>query len=190
MPQAKTLNAQELRRVLDYVATRKHAERNRTMLLMTHYAGLRVGEVSALRVGDVVGRDGRVRDEINLTADQTKGDRGRTVMIGEKLRKELTRYITACPCANPEYKLFYTQKRMRDGFSPNTLTNHFYHLYRGCQIDGASSHSGRRSFLTSLSEKGVGVRVLMQLAGHRHIGTTQRYLDCNPAQLKAAVDLV
>ena len=77
MSQAKTLTAQELRRVLDFVATRQHAARNRAMLLMTHYAGMRVGEVAALRVEDVLDKDGSVRNEIRLDADQTTGSRGR-----------------------------------------------------------------------------------------------------------------
>ena len=64
--QAKTLQAQELRRVLDYIATRPHALRNRTMLLATHLAGLRVGEVANLRYEDVVDAAGVVRDEIRL----------------------------------------------------------------------------------------------------------------------------
>ena len=46
--QAKTLNERELRRVLDHMATRKHAARNRAMLLVTYLAGLRVGETAAL----------------------------------------------------------------------------------------------------------------------------------------------
>ena len=41
MSQAKTLTQPELRRVLDFVATRKHAARNRAMLLITHLARLR-----------------------------------------------------------------------------------------------------------------------------------------------------
>jgi integrase/recombinase XerD len=31
--------------------------------------------------------------------------------------------------------------------------------------------------LTRLSENGVSVRVMMQLAGHAQISTTQRYID-------------
>ena len=60
--QAKTLQAQELRRVLDYIATRPHALRNRTMLLATHLAGLRVGEVANLRYEDVVDAAGAAAD--------------------------------------------------------------------------------------------------------------------------------
>lgn len=48
MGKAKTLSAQELRRVQDYIASRAHAARNRAMLLLTHLAGMRVGEVAAL----------------------------------------------------------------------------------------------------------------------------------------------
>ena len=61
--QAKTLTAQEIRRVLDYVATRKHAERNRAMLLTMYYAGLRVKECAALRYEDVLDTEGKVRAE-------------------------------------------------------------------------------------------------------------------------------
>ena len=39
---------------------------------------------------------------------------------------------------------------------------------------GATSHSGRGTFITALAHKGAGVRVLASLAGHRSIATTQR----------------
>lgn len=42
----------------------------------------------------------------------------------------------------------------------------------------------------STKERGVGVRVLMALAGHSSMATTQRYIDLRPAMLKAAVELV
>ena len=190
MSQAKTLTPQELRRVLDYVATRKHAARNRAMLLCQHFAGMRVGEVAALRINDVLDADGSVRAEIRLDADQTKGNFARVVFVNEKLRKELTKYLSLYAPVNHEQKLFYTQKRMREGFNANTLAQHFHHLYHAVGIEGASSHSGRRGYLSTLASKGVGVRVLMALAGHRNMATTQRYLDVNDNQLRAAVELV
>ena len=61
MAQAKTLSSAEIERVLAYVETRAHATRNRAMLLCTHMAGMRVGEVAALRICDVLGADGCVR---------------------------------------------------------------------------------------------------------------------------------
>lgn len=189
MSQAKTLTAQELRRVLDYIATRKHAARNRAMLLTTHLSGMRVGEVAALRVGDVLGADGKIRNEIRLDAEQTKGNYARVVFVGEKLQKELAKYLVLYTPFSRDQKLFYTQKRVKDGFNANTLTQHFHHMYRNAGIDGASSHSGRRSFITNLASKGVGVRVLMSLAGHQNISTTQAYIDVNDNQKRAAVEL-
>ncbi len=44
--------------------------------------------------------------------------------------------------------------------------------------------------ITSLANKGVGVRVLMSLAGHRNISTTQAYIDINDDMLRRAAELV
>ena len=54
MSQARVLTERELRKVLAYCSSQPHAERNRAMLLCTHLAGMRVGEVSALRICDVL----------------------------------------------------------------------------------------------------------------------------------------
>jgi integrase/recombinase XerD len=110
------------------------------------------------------------------------------VFLGERLRKELATYVATLIRPAPDKPLFYTQKRA--GFTANTLCQHFHKLYREVRIDGASSHSGRRSFITNLANKGVGVRVLMALAGHRNISTTQAYIDVNDEMQRAAVDLV
>ena len=58
--QAKTLTTEELRRVLDYTATRKHSTRNRALVLMSFYSGCRVGELSSLTYADVVDEEGKV----------------------------------------------------------------------------------------------------------------------------------
>ncbi len=102
MAQAKTLTAAELRRATDYIATRPHAARNRAMLLTTHLAGLRVGEVALLSWLDAVDTSGQVREEIRLNADQTKGRHPRTVYVSPKLRKELQAYVNSIPARAPE----------------------------------------------------------------------------------------
>jgi integrase/recombinase XerD len=188
--QAKTLTAQELRWALDYVATRRHAVRNRAMLMTMYLAGLRVGECAALRYEDVLNAEGEVRNEIRLDAEQTKGRYGRVVFVSEKLRKELRTYVRAVPYRAGTDKLFYTQKKEGEGFTANTLCQFFHHLFRSCGIEGASSHSPRRTFITNLAEKGVSVRVLQSLAGHRNISTTQAYIDVNDAMKRKAVELV
>lgn len=188
MSQAKVLNQTELRRVLDYVATRKHSLRNRAMLLLTHYAGMRVAEVASLRLNDVLNDSGTIREEVRLKPDQTKGKYARTVYLNLRMQKELAQYIKSINTTDLQKSLFYTQKR--ESFSPNTLAQYFFFLYRNVGIEGASSHSGRRSFLTHLANKGTAIHILKSLAGHRNISTTAAYLYSSPDQLKAAVELV
>ena len=77
----------------------------------------------------------------------------------------------------------------RKGFTANSLTQTIAKLYRGAGLDGATSHSGRRSFLTNLANKGTAIHLLRTLAGHRSISTTATYLYSSPTQLKAAVEL-
>ena len=48
MAQAKVISEQELKRALGMVTGRKHAARDRLALLLTHWAGMRVCEVSAV----------------------------------------------------------------------------------------------------------------------------------------------
>ena len=189
--QAKTLTQQELRRVLDYTATRKHSVRNRALLMTTHLSGMRVGEVASLRNSDVLDAEGNIRNEIRLSAEQTKGNEARVVFVSDKLRKELELYTRLIGNANinPALKFFYSQKSNSDGFTANTLTQFFHYLYKRAGIDGASSHSGRRTFITNLATKGVGVRVLMSLAGHKNISTTQAYIDVNDDMKRKAVEL-
>jgi len=63
-------------------------------------------------------------------------------------------------------------------------------MYQRAGIKGASSHSGRKTFLTSLATQGVSVFVLAALAGHRSIATTQRYITVNDDVKRRAVELV
>jgi integrase/recombinase XerD len=188
--QAKTLTQTELRRVLDYIATRKHAVRNRAVLMTTFLSGMRVGEVASIKYSDVVDSSGAIKAEIRLSAAQTKTKEARVVFVSNKLRRELEVYCRSYKPTNPNRKLFYSQKEKSDGFSANTLTQFFHYLYRRVGIEGASSHSGRRTFITNLANKGIGVRVLMSLAGHHSITSTQAYIDVNDDMKRSAVELI
>ena len=188
--QAKTLTTEELRRVLDHVATRKHSARNRALVSFTFYAGCRVGEISSLLYTDVVDADGNVRSEVVLRAENTKTKEARTVYVNAKLKKELQSYICSYKPVTSNAKLFYSQKSKSNGYNANTLTQFFHHLYKRAGIYGASSHSGRRTFITNLANKGISVRLLASLAGHRNISTTQCYIDVNDDMKRKAVELV
>ena len=189
MAQAATLTQAQLQRVLDFVkGCTKHSIRNRAILLTTHLSGMRIGEVAALRYCDVAAADGTIKAEVRLAASQTKGNKARVVLLPERLRAELAQYLRCFPQRSPNLPLFYTQRS--PGFTADTLTHVVNGMYKKAGFDGASSHSGRRTFITNLAERGVGARVLMELAGHTNLSTTQRYIDIKPSMLRAAVELV
>ncbi len=189
MAQAKTLTQNEIDQVLRYIATKhRYAIRNRALLLTSFYSGMRVGEIASLTINDVQNEDGTIRNEIRLSASQTKGNVGRVVFVNEKLKTELDNYLRNRRIKDKYQPLFYTEKR--EGFNANTLTQWFFWLYKKAGISSASSHSGRRTFITNLANKGVGVRVLASLAGHKSINTTMIYIDTNDEIKRRAVELV
>jgi integrase/recombinase XerD len=182
--QARTLTDQEFTWLLDQIQQRPHAHRNAMMLKLLHGAGLRVGELAALLETDVVNVDGSIRDHIVLQPHQTKGHQQRIVYLNEKLRTDLTDYMKS---SDRSGYLFKSQKR--DHFTANTLQAVITSLYRRVGLVGCSSHSGRRSFITKLASVGVSARVLQELAGHRNLATTQRYIDVTDAMKRRAVEL-
>ena len=188
MSQAKTLTPAEIEQVLNYISQKCYAMRNRVMFLTGLWSGMRVGEIASLRVGDVRNADGTVRSEIRLTAEQTKGRQPRTVFLPQKLREEMQVYFTLrghVPGTNP---LFITGGRK--SFSANLMAQHFHYLFKRAGIAGASSHSMRRSFITNLANKGISVRVLAEISGHRSIAVTQKYIDVNDDMKRSAVELI
>lgn len=189
MKQARVLTDAEFKRLLAVVAQMKHAGRNRLALMLSHLAGLRVGEIAALTVRDVVDCGGKVREQLRLSAEVTKGGHARVVFLNDKLRREIERHRNEWyEEREADAPLLLTQKRT--AFSANTLCQLIGQLYRNAGLDGATSHSGRRWFITRLAHSGVSTKVIMTLVGHRNLTTTQRYIDVRDEMMKAAVDLL
>ena len=157
--------------------------------MLSYLAGLRVGEIAQLKVSDVYQANFSVRDQIFLPAGYTKTNDARSIYVSKKLKNELADYQNSNSFPR-EYTgpLLMTQKRT--AFSPNTLCQLFGEFYKRAGIDGASSHSGRRSFITKMAHNGISPKVIMMLAGHKHLGTTQRYIDVNDEMLKLAVEVI
>ena len=86
--------------------------------------------------------------------------------------------------------LSFTKNRDQPRNRQVCLTTPFLDIYKAIGLKDASSHSGRRTYITRLANKGVGVRLLAALAGHSHISTTQRYIDVNADQMRDAVELL
>ena len=187
--QAKVLNEKEISKLFKVCELTNYPVRNKLIVAFSFYGGLRAIEIANLNVSDILSPTNTVNDIIRLTKEQTKGSNSNTVHVGKKLQKEILRFISAYPNTiyNKDKKLFRTQ---RGTFSSQTIQNLFRHLYHLANIPNASSHSGRRTFITNLSEKGISTRVIQELARHSSMVTTQRYIDVSDDKLKNAVDLI
>ena len=190
MKQAKLLTEPEFKRLAAVIDSLRYPTRNHTAVALSFYAGLRACEIAALRVGDVFDAYGKPKDTIYLSAAQTKGNDSCTVLANKRLRTQLAKYAAQYPqqLQNPAAPLLFSAKG--GGFSPQTVVNLFQRLYKLANIAGASSHSGRRQFVTNLADMGINMRVVQELARHRNLGTTQKYAEINDNKLRAAVELL
>ena len=189
MKQARLLKKDEFKRVLAIIDAHKHSARNRIIFYLSFYAGLRACEIASLRICDVVDGNNTVKSEIVLEAHQTKGSERQRVMVSKVLQKELQRFIDSHNASAASNKpLLKSQKG--GAFSPLTITQLFARFYAKAGIKGASSHSGRRQFITTLAEKQINVRVIQALARHKNLNTTMRYIDINDVKLQNAVEVV
>jgi integrase/recombinase XerD len=199
MSQAKVLTEKEIKKVIKVIESKRHASRNRCMFMMTHMSGARISEVASLRICDVLASDGSIKSEVYLSAQQTKGSKGRTLYLSEKMREEISLYLNTrfklkdllpVTMTDTVRALFTNQKDCQRGFSASTACQMFHYWYKEAKIEGASSHSGRRGFITNLANRGVHVRILQELAGHSSIAVTQKYIDVNQDKLRIAVAML
>jgi integrase/recombinase XerD len=186
--QAKVLSETEFRRVVNVVKKKTHAKRNVALLYCSFGLGLRAKEMAALKVMHVLSVDGEMLEEINLGAPMTKGMKQRHVFLtNPKVINAFCEYVDERSkeegiLFNYDAPLFRSQKGSH--FSPNTLQQLFHRMYAQARLQGASSHSGRRTFATTLIEKGVDIKAVSTLMGHASIGMTARYVENNPVRLK------
>ena len=62
--------------------------------------------------------------------------------------------------------------------------------YKACGIEGASTHSFRRSSLTYMYRQGIPLRTIQEISGHHDLGVLQRYLEVDTEDLKKAVGVI
>ena len=189
MKQAKLLSNAEFKRLTAVINSIRYSERNHTIVALSFYAGMRACEIAALRVCDVINSDGKVKDTIYLNAVQTKGSENTTILVNTKLQKQLYKYLKIHTelLEKPNRALIFSAKGA--GFSAQTIVNLFKRLYGLAGIEGASSHSGRRQFVTRLADQGINARLVQSLARHKHLSTTQRYIDVNENALRNALEV-
>jgi integrase/recombinase XerD len=174
--QAKILSEDDLQDLLFYAAATRDPIRNRVIVLLSAKAGLRAGEVAKLTWDMVVEPNGAIGTVIELRDHAAKKRSGRLIPLHADLRDALLSWRSMTGGTGP----VVLSERGR-AMTPLSVVIWFARAYRAIGLEGCSSHSGRRTFITRAArlvhKAGGSLRDVQLLAGHRSIQTTQRYID-------------
>ena len=187
--QARILTKDQAELLLIYAGSTRHPLRDRLIVLLSVKAGLRAGEIAGLTWGMVLEGNGDLAACIELRDQVAKKGSGRRIPLHPDLREALVAWRTLSAPAGP----IITSERggpMRAG----SIVLWFARAFRAIGLDGCSSHSGRRTFITRAArlvhKAGGSLRDVQLLAGHRSITTTQRYIEGDTDAQRKLVSLI
>ena len=187
--QAKILTTDQADLLLIYAGSTRHPHRDRLIVLLSVKAGLRAGEIAGLTWDMVLNANGDLSACIELRDHAAKKRSGRRIPLHPELREALGAWRALNTPAGP----IITSERggsMRAG----SIVLWFARAFRAIGLDGCSSHSGRRTFITRAArlvhKAGGWMRDVQLLAGHRSITTTQRYIEGDTDAQRKLVSLI
>ncbi|WP_418992889.1 site-specific tyrosine recombinase/integron integrase [Alistipes sp.] len=155
--------------------------RDSAMLEVLYSCGLRVSELTSLRLGDLFFGEGFLRVI-------GKGDKQRAVPLSGAAREKIQRYLEDRKPHRPDEQVVFLNNRGK----PMTRVMVFTLLRQAAQRAGidkrVSPHTFRHSFATHLIEGGAGIRQVQELLGHESILTTEIYTHLDSERLRTTVE--
>jgi integrase/recombinase XerD len=151
---------------------------------IAYYTGERWGAISQLAVSDVYGADGKARSSITFKKSTRKDKVTREVPVSAALALRLKHYdLPASEWLFP---------------SPLDASKHISFRALDAQLRkaidraglsglGYSTHSTRRGFITALHERGISIRVIQSITGHKNLNVLSGYIDVTDEQKRAAL---
>ena len=175
---ARVLQTADVRRLIRHVSDHRHPKRDTVMVLLSFKAGLRACEIAGLSWPMVLQPDGRLASLIFVASTIAKNGTSRQIPAHPELKMALRQLRSEC--GNPRDGPVIMSER-GNHMTARSVVNWFASVYAALHLDGCSSHSGRRTFITRsarlLARTGGSLRDIQQLVGHRDLATTQRYID-------------
>lgn len=177
---ARTLTYDQVDLLIARVAQASNAPHSdRLKLALSFYGGLRVSEIAQLTIADMTDATGEVDTSFTVRASIAKNGRHRTVPMHPKIADGLKKLRQAHPDAT---QIAFSSRYGRP--KPQTVaatTKWFARVFESAGLQGCSSHSGRRTYITHLARAantfGNSLADIQRIVGHANLETTQRYID-------------
>jgi integrase/recombinase XerD len=179
----KVLSEDEVTRMLENIPTLQIQDvRDRALLEILYGCGLRVSEVCALSMEDIV-------SEGELLRVKGKGSKERLVPICATAGRELEKYMTLfrpsfLKASSSETHIFLT--RLGRPFTRQGVFKVVREraILAGISPSRISPHVLRHSYASHLLQRGADIRAIQELLGHADISTTQIYTHVDVALFK------
>lgn len=152
-----------------------HDLRDRAMCSLMLRCGLRIGEVSVLKLSDLFLGDTPSRMIIH-----GKGARERIVYLSPKAEQDLCNWLAIRPKV-PCEQVFVSYQRRK--ISTTSISKRIKHLRDLGGVD-LTAHRLRHTFADNLLSAGMPITSIQKLMGHRFIETTQNYAIANDRQVQ------
>jgi site-specific recombinase XerD len=173
------LSKEEVKAIINSPKNIKH----KAILYTLYSAGLRIGELTRLRICDIHSDDGY------LYIKDSKGKKDRHTVLSPVLLDILRRYYKN---HKPSYWLFEGQ--MGEQYSTTSIQAIYRKAVKETNANPWSTpHTLRHSFATHLLQAGVNLRYIQSALGHNSSKTTEIYtrvLNINNKTLKSPLDLL
>lgn len=166
------LTKDEIRRILEATKNLKH----RLLMEIMYASGLRVSEVIKLKINDIDLEEGIIR--VNLA----KGRKDRQTILSKRATEDLKTFLET---RKDDNQYLFTGAQNKSYLSIRSAQKVVLQAAKlaGIKKD-VSCHSLRHSFATHLLEKGVDIRYIQKLLGHKRLETTQIYTQVSTQKLK------
>ncbi len=155
--------------------------RDVAMLEVMYSCGLRVSELTALRLSDLFFGEGYIR----VTG---KGDRQRIAPISPTARDRIQIYLEERRKRDTSTDILFLNNRGDRLTRVMVFTLLKQAVARAGITKKISPHTFRHSFATHLMEGGAGIRQVQELLGHQSIVTTEIYTHLDSEQLRRTVE--
>ena len=187
---AKILSSDHVEDLLVFARQTRHPIRNQVLVLLSVKAGLRAGEIANLTWPMLAEPTGEIGTSLELQDCVAKKGSGRVIPIHPELHAALVKLAGFTSVLDGPV----IQSERGGPMTPVSIVCWFAKAYRTIGLEGCSSHSGRRTFITRAArlvhKAGGSLRDVQLLAGHRSIQTTQAYIDGDTDVQRKLVSLI